>query len=213
MKRIVFVLFCLVGCAAYAQNIPADSLDFYRKSAHKLLFENKVDEAVELYKNLALSGDALSGYQLQELYSQGKGVQKDPVEAEKWRALAETTISEAYQKAHPKSCPNNKIQLSSEKELTLDEVLNESGRLIELGGREKNISYALAFGGGAVGGALIGIGLHKNKQPLTIAGGVITGGFGLAALILDIIGNTHIKQGGALMSKVRIDGTGISVKF
>ena len=53
MKRIVFVLACLVGCAAYAQNIPADSLDFYRKSAHRLLIENKVDEAVELYKNLA----------------------------------------------------------------------------------------------------------------------------------------------------------------
>lgn len=213
MKRIVFVLACLVGCAAYAQNIPADSLDFYRKSAHRLLIENKVDEAVELYKNLALSGDALSGYQLQELYSQGNGVQKDPVEAEKWRALAEMTISEAYQKAHPKNRPNNKIEMSSEKELTLDEVLNESGRLIELGAKEKNISYALGIGGGAVGGALIGIGVRQDSKALTIVGGVITGGFGIAALVVDIIGNKHIKQGGKMMRRVRIEGTGISVKL
>lgn len=87
MKRIVFILVCFVGLASYAQNIPADSLDYYRRSAHALLIDRRVDEAVDLYKRLALSGDALSGYQLHELYSQGERVQKDPVEAEKWRAL------------------------------------------------------------------------------------------------------------------------------
>lgn len=213
MKRIVFVLVCFIRFVSYAQNIPADSLDYYRKSAHRLLIDNRVGEAIELYKNLALSGDALSGYQLCEFYSQGKGVQKDPVEAEKWRAMAENIITEAYQKAHPKNCPNDKIQQSSEKELTLDNVLNESGRLIELGAKEKNISYALGIGGGAVGGTLLIIGTAKNEQALTIVGGVIAGGFGIAALVLDIIGNKNIKRGGELMRRVQISGTGISVKF
>lgn len=213
MKRIVFILVSFVGLASYAQNIPADSLDYYRRSAHALLIDRRVDEAVELYKNLALSGDALSGYQLHELYSQGKGVQKDPVEAERWRALAETTIAKAYHETRPKHSQCNDNQPSPDRELTLDEVLNESGRLIELGAKEKNISYALGFGGGALGGALIGIGVSQQSQALTIVGGVITGGFGLAALVVDIIGNKHIKQGGDLMRRVRINGTGISVKF
>ena len=213
MKRIVFILVCFVGLASYAQTIPTDSLDFYRRSAHRLLIDNRVDEAVALYKNLALSGDALSGYQLHELYSQGERVQKDPVEAEKWRSLAQNIISEAYQKSRPKCQPSDGSRLSSDRELTLDEVLNESGRLIELGAKEKNISYALGIGGGAVGGALIGIGASQGSQALTIVGGVIAGGFGIAALVVDIIGNKHIKRGGEIMRRVRIDGAGISVKL
>jgi len=213
MKKIVFILVCFVGLASYAQNIPADSLDYYRRAAHRLLIDNRVDEAVELYKNLALSGDALSGYQLHELYSQGKGVQKDPVEAERWRALAETTIAKAYHETRPKHNQSTDDQPSPDRELTLDEVLNESGRLIELGAKEKNISYALGLGGGALGGALIGIGVSQQSQTLTIVGGVITGGFGLAALVVDIIGNKHIKRGGEIMRRVRIDGAGISVKL
>lgn len=92
-------------------------------------------------------------------------------------------------------------------------MLNESGRLIELGAKEKNISYALGIGGGAVGGALIGIGVSQESKALTIAGGVITGSFGIAALVLDIVGNNHIKRGGEMMRRVRINGTGISVKL
>ena len=69
MKKIVLILACFIGLTSFAQNIPTDSLEFYRRSAHVLLIDNKVDEAVALYKKLALRGDALSGYQLYELYS------------------------------------------------------------------------------------------------------------------------------------------------
>ena len=211
MKRVALLSVCFIALASFAQNIPADSLDYYRKSAHRLFIENRMDEAVELYKNLALSGDALSGYQLHDLYSQGKGVPKDPQEAEKWRSLAESTLIAQQTKAKAKAKAAE--QPFEEKPLSLQGVLNESGRLIELGGREKNTAILVGVAGGAVGGALIAVGITQGAQPATIAGEIIAGGCGIAAFILNFIGNKHIKQGGELMRRVKLTGDGISVSF
>ena len=201
MKKIVLLSVCFVGLASFAQNIPADSLDYYRKSAHGLFIENRMEEAIGLYKNLALSGDALSGYQLHVIYSQGQGVPKDPQEAKKWRSLAESIIAQQAQSKY------------AERLLTFQGVLNESGRLIELGGREKNTAILVGAAGGAVGGALVAVGMTQKAQAATVIGGIVAGGCGLAALILDIVGNKHIKQGGELMRRVKITGGGISVSF
>jgi len=209
MKKIVFILACSIGLVSFAQNIPADSLDFYRRSAHVLLIEKKVDEAVELYKKLALSGDALSGYQLHELYSQGNGVPKDPQEAEKWRSLAEETLALKAQQAQAKAAEKK----SEESPQTLEEVLNESGRLIERGGREKNTAIIVGLAGGAVGSALITVGMTQQSIAADVAGGIIMGGCGIAAFVLEIVGNNHIRQGGELMRRVKISGNGISVSF
>jgi len=209
MKKIVFVLACFMGYASFAQNIPADSLDFYRRSAHVLLIDHRVDEAVELYKKLALSGDALSGYQLYELYSQGKGVPKDPQEAEKWRSIAEETLALKVKQSQAKAAEKQ----SDESPHTLQEVLNESGRLIERGGREKNTAIIVGLAGGAVGGALITVGMFEGAPAASVAGGMITGGCVIAAFILEIVSNKHIKQGGELMRRVKITGEGISVSF
>ena len=209
MKKIVLILACFIGFTSFAQNIPTDSLEFYRRSAHVLLIDNKVDEAVALYKKLALSGDALSGYQLYELYSQGKGVQKDPQEAEKWSTLAQQII--AQQQSSKKQHANN--QTYENQPLTLEDLLNKSGSLIEKGASEKNKALAIGLVGGVGGSVLITVGITKQSTFATIAGGIVTGGCGLAALILDIVGNKHIKQGGELMRRVQITGNGISVHF
>ena len=100
MKKAIAIVCCLLWTAAFAQNIPAESLDTYRNNAYLMFMEGDTVKAVDLYKQLALSGDALSGYQLYDLYSQGKGVTKNLQEAEKWRSLAETTL--IAQRAHPK---------------------------------------------------------------------------------------------------------------
>ena len=84
MKKTIAIVCCLLWTAAFAQNIPADSLDTYRKEAHRMLIAGDTAGAVDFYKQLALSGDALSGYLLYELYSEGKGVPKDEHEAAKW---------------------------------------------------------------------------------------------------------------------------------
>lgn len=209
MKKTVLFLTCFMGFASFAQNIPADSLDFYRRSAHVLLIDHRVDEAVELYKKLALSGDALSGYQLYELYSQGKGVPKDPQEAEKWRSTADETLALKVQQSQAKAAEKQ----SEERPLTLQEVLNESGRLIERGGREKNTAIALGVAGGAVGGVLLTVGMTQQSIAADVAGGIIMGGCGIAAFVLEIVGNNHIRQGGELMRRVKISGNGISVSF
>lgn len=210
MKKIVLILACFIGLTSFAQNIPADSLEFYRRSAHVLLIDNKVDEAVALYKNLALSGDALSGYQLYELYSQGKGVQKDPQEAERWGTLAQQII--AHQQSRSKSQHDNN-QPYENQSLTLENLLNESGSLIEKGAAEKNIAIATGIIGGVGGSVLLTVGMTQQSTVATVVGGIITGGCGLAALVLDIVGNKHIKQGGELMRRVQITGGGISVRF
>ena len=92
-------------------------------------------------------------------------------------------------------------------------MLNESGRLIEQGGREKNIAIAVGVAGGAVGGALVTGGMTQQSTPATVIGGIIAGGCGLAAFILEIVSNRHIKQGGEMMRRVKISGDGISVSF
>jgi hypothetical protein len=210
MKKIVLILACFIGLTSFAQNIPADSLEFYRRSAHVLLIDNKMDEAVALYKKLALSGDALSGYQLYELYSQGKGVQKDPQEAERWSTLAQQTIAQQQSRDKNQHTSN---QPSENQLLTLDDLLNESGSLIEKGALEKNTAIVTGIIGGVGGGVLLTVGTTQQSTFLTVIGGIVAGGCGLAALVLDIVGNKHIKQGGELMRRVRIEGTGISVKF
>ena len=207
MKKAIAIVCCLLWTAAFAQNIPAESLDTYRNNAYLMFMEGDTVKAVDLYKQLALSGDALSGYQLYDLYSQGKGVTKNPQEAEKWRSLAETTL--IAQRAHAKAVE----RLFEEKPLTFQEVLNESGRLIEQGGREKNIAIAVGVAGGAVGGALVTVGMTQQSTPATVIGGIIAGGCGLAAFILEIVSNRHIKQGGEMMRRVKISGDGISVSF
>ena len=210
MKKIVLILACFIGLTSFAQNIPADSLEFYRRSAHVLFIDNKVDEAVAVYKKLALSGDALSGYQLYELYSQGKGVQKDPQEAERWSTLAQQIIAQQQSRDKNQHTSN---QPSENQLLTLDDLLNESGSLIEKGALEKNTAIVTGIVGGVGGGVLLTVGTTQQSTFLTVVGGIVAGGCGLAALVLDIVGNKHIKQGGELMRRVRIEGTGISVKF
>ena len=209
MKKIVLILACFTGIATIAQNIPADSLDYYRKTAHRLYIENRMDEAVELYKKLALSGDALSGYQLHEIYSQGKGVPKDPQEAEKWRSTADETLALKVQESQAKAAEKQ----SEESPHTLQEVLNESGRLIEKGSKEKNAAIAVGVGGVAVGSALILVGMNQQSIAADVAGGVIVSGCGIAAFILEIVGNNHIRQGGELMRRVKISGNGVTVSF
>lgn len=212
MKRTIMMMVCFIGMVAFAQNIPTDSLEYYRNAAQMLLIENKVEEAVELYKKLAMNGDALSGHQLYELYSQGKGVQKNLRQAERWRSLAQA-LTEKQQQSNYQFTQNTNNQTYSNQELSFEDLLHQSGGLIELGGKEKNIATAIGVLGGGVGGTLMGLGIRKSNQTLTIIGGAVSGGLGIAAIVLNVLGNKHIQQGGELMRKVRINGNGISVSF
>ena len=220
MKRWIVMAFCLIGAAAVAQNIPADSLDYYRKAAHGLFIEKKMSEAVDLYKNLALSGDALSGYQLYELYSQGKGVPKDPQEAAKWRSIAEETLTLKVQASRQNANKTDKSQPESDKPQSLEELFHASGSLIEKGAREKNAALTVGLAGAGAGAVLIGIGLGRQSESMgadgdaaVIAGYVTASACAVVALIVNMVGNRHIKQGGELMRRVKISGNGISVSF
>ena len=71
--------------------------------------------------------------------------------------------------------------------------------------------------GGAAGGTLLGVGLATRDADsglgIAIAGSAIMYACGVAAVVLNIVGNVHIKQGGELMRRVQIKGNGISVSF
>ena len=209
-----------MGFASFAQNIPADSLDFYRRSAHVLLIDHRVDEAVELYKKLALSGDALSGYQLYELYSKGKGVPKDPQEAEKWRSTADETLALKVQESRQTANKTDESQPESDKPQSLEELFHASGSLIAKGAREKNAALTVGLAGAGTGAVLIGIGMGRQSESMgadgkaaVIAGYVTASACAMVALIVNMVGNRHIKQGGELMRRVKITGDGISVSF
>lgn len=214
-KKLIIAVCCLFGAAAFAQNIPADSLDSYRKSAHQILIAGDTAGAVELYKQLALSGDALSGYQLYELYSQGKGVPKDAHEAAKWQELAQRNVALQAQRSRAKVKREAEIERYGENGPTLEDLFHESGALIERGAEEKLASFIVIGAGGAAGGALLGLATRDANSGLgiTIAGGAIMCACGVAAVVLNIVGNVHIKKGGELMRRVQIKGNGISVSF
>jgi len=95
----------------------------------------------------------------------------------------------------------------------LDQVLNTAGQLIEQGSRFKNNAIAVTLVGSVVGETLVLIGTYQQLDELVIAGGVITLGCGVAALVLDIVGNKKIKEGGRILSNVKFTGTGLSVSF
>ena len=218
-RTITIMLCCLFGTALFAQNIPADSLDYYRKAAHRLLIDKKTEEAVDLYKRLVLSGDELSGYQLNYLYSQGQGVPKDEVEAQKWQSMAQEIAREKDRQSRTNGKPGKAMPDFNEPQ-SLEALFHTSGSLIERGAKEKNISYIVAGAGAAVGGSLIGIGISRQTESMSldgrgavIAGYAFAGACGVAALVLNIVGNHHIKQGGELMRRVRITGDGVSVSF
>ena len=204
---------CLFGTALFAQNIPADSLDYYRKAAHRMLIDKNTSEAVELYKRLTLSGDALSGYQLYELYSRGEVVPKDEAEANRWQAMAQEILTVKTQQSRLGNTSSTGSRSNPNDPRSLEYPFDESGRLIAKGAREHNSAIVIGLLGGAVGGALTGVGVSQQSKGATIAGGIIAGGCGVAALVLTIVGNNHIKQGGELMRRVRITGSGVSVSF
>lgn len=210
MRRIFLILCCLCATIAYAQNIPADSLDYYRKAAHRMYIDKDMSGAIDLYKKLVMSGDALSGYQLSEIYSQGQGVPKDEIEAKKWLSMAQEILAEKEHKSHTKPAEDRPC---SNEPRSLEALFHESGTLIAKGAKEKNIALAVGLAGAATGGALAGIGATQQAHGAVIAGGIVAGGCGVAALVLAIVGNHHIKEGGELMRRVQITGDGITVKF
>ena len=217
MKKTIAIVCCLLWTGAFAQNIPADSLDSYRRNAHRMLIDGDTARAVDLYKQLALSGDALSGYQLYELYSEGKGVPKDEYEAAKWQELAQHNLAAKAKRAQAKAAKEEEVRKYGENGPTLEDLFHESGALIERGAKEKLASFIVIGAGGMAGGSLLGVGLAtrdaNNGLGLTVAGGVIMYACGVAAVILNIVGNVHIKKGGELMRRVQIKGNGISVSF
>lgn len=213
MKKAIAIVCCLLWTAAFAQNIPADSLDSYRKEAHRMLIDQNTSEAVELYKRLTLSGDALSGYQLYELYSQGQGVPKDEAEAKKWQTMAQEILAKKTQQSRLGNTSSTKERSKPNDPQSLEYPFDESGRLIAKGAMEHNSAIVVGLLGGTVGGVLTGVGISQQSTGAKIAGGIIAGGCGVAALVLTIVGNKHIKQGGELMRRVQIKGNGISVSF
>ena len=217
MKKTIAIVCCLLWTAAFAQNIPADSLDTYRKEAHRMLIAGDTSGAVDFYKQLALSGDALSGYQLYELYSEGKGVPKDEHEAAKWQELAQHNLAAKAKRAQAKAAKEEEVRKYGEKGPTLEDLFHESGALIERGAKEKLASIIVIGAGGAAGGTLLGVGLATRDADsglgIAIAGSAIMYACGVAAVVLNILGNVHIKQGGELMRRVQIKGNGISVSF
>lgn len=217
MKKTIAIVCCLLWTGAFAQNIPADSLDSYRRNAHRMLIDGDTARAVDLYKQLALSGDALSGYQLYELYSEGKGVPKDGYEAVKWQELAQQNLAAKAKRAQAKAAKEEEVRKYGENGPTLEDLFHESGALIERGAKEKLASFIVIGAGGMAGGSLLGVGLAtrdaNNGLGLTVAGGVIMYACGVAAVILNIVGNVHVKKGGELMRRVQIKGNGISVSF
>ncbi len=74
----------LIATTAFAQNIPAESFETYRELADSLYNAEQISQSLELYEKLALSGDALSAYELYEIYSQGFSVEKDLSIANRW---------------------------------------------------------------------------------------------------------------------------------
>ena len=182
-----------------------------------MLIDGDTARAVDLYKQLALSGDALSGYQLYELYSEGKGVPKDEYEAAKWQELAQHNLAAKAKRAQAKAAKEEEVRKYGENGPTLEDLFHESGALIERGAKEKLASFIVIGAGGMAGGSLLGVGLAtrdaNNGLGLTVAGGVIMYACGVAAVILNIVGNVHIKKGGELMRRVQIKGNGISVSF
>ena len=213
MKKAIAIVCCLLWTAAFAQNIPADSLDTYRKEAHRMLIAGDTAGAVDFYKQLALSGDALSGYQLYELYSEGKGVPKDEHEAAKWQELAQHNLAAKAKRAQAKAAKEEEVRKYGEKGPTLEDLFHESGALIERGAKEKLASFIVI----GAGGTLLGVGLATRDADsglgIAIAGSAIMYACGVAAVVLNIVGNVHIKQGGELMRRVQIKGNGISVSF
>ena len=159
MKKTIAVVCCLLWTAAFAQNIPADSLDTHRKEAHRMLIAGDTAGAVDFYKQLALSGDALSGYLLYELYSEGKGVPKDEHEAAKWQELAQHNLAAKAKRAQAKAAKEEEVRKYGEKGPTLEDLFHESGALIERGAKEKLASIIVIGAGGAAGGTLLGVGL------------------------------------------------------
>ena len=217
MKKTIAIVCCLLWTAAFAQNIPADSLDSYRKEAHRMLIAGDTAGAVDFYKQLALSGDALSGYQLYELYSEGKGVPKDEYEAVKWQEQAQHNLATKAKRVQVKAAKEEEIRKYGENGPTLEDLFHESGTLIEKGAKEKLASIIVIGAGCVAGGSLLGVGLATRNADsglgLTIAGSAVMSACGVAAIVLNIVGNVHVKKGGELMRRVQIKGNGISVSF
>lgn len=204
MQKIFFIGCFLFAVNAFAQNIPADSFALYREKADSLFKVEQYSQSIELYKQLVWSGDATAGYELYEIYSQGMGVDADKNEARKWLDQA-NAIDE--QRTSTKNNPENVG------DYTLQDLLNECGGQIEHGARLKNVSVALGVVGGISGGVMIITGASNQNNKLCVIGGAVLGGLGLAALIIDVVGNSYIRDGGRTLKNIQFDGNGIKVKF
>ncbi len=115
--------------------------------------------------------------------------------------------------AQNSSQTTSSIDTTNQMTYQLQNMLNKSGSLIEAGARLKNNSITIAVVGGIVGGTLTGIGAYKNMPEVYIPGAVVTGASGLAAFIINMIGNKRIKEGGRILRKVQLSGNGVTVNF
>lgn len=207
MRKIIMLICCLLSLAVFAQTVPSESFDSFREQADSLFHQREYSQAIGLYKRLAVSGDVQACYNLNEIYSNGMGVDVDKVKAEQWLALADENEKIT-------SLPGRSADVQSEtRELTLEDLFHYSGSMIELGGRKKNQSIAVGVVGGVLGGVLAGVGVGIGSQPLYIAGGVVALGFGIASFVLNIRGNYYIREGGRILREVQVSGNGITVKF
>ncbi len=113
----------------------------------------------------------------------------------------------------------NQVQTDTEQQLAFDRMalyqlqndLYVAGNLIEKGGKLKNASIALTVVGGAVGGAGITYSVVKGNKDLALVSSAITVGFGLTALILNIVGNNKIKKGGRVLKNFQLTPNGVSI--
>ncbi len=207
MKKILLILCLSMGLATYAQTIPADSVKYYHSYAEELYKQKQYTPSIDLFKRLAISGDAGAAYKLYDIFTYGLGVTADQKKADEWLVIARENEQRAQQSAEPSGTP----QAADLQKLM--SVMSESGEMIELGGMKKNLSVVVGVVGGVMGGVLIGVGASLGSTPLYIAGGVVSFGLGLASFILNIQGNNYIRKGGTIMRNVRVDGNGLSVNF
>lgn len=204
MKKIFFFICFSLVSTAFAQDISSEDFTKFREQADSLFIKEQLSSSVELYKRLALSGDATSAYELFEIYSQGMGVDTDVSEAKKWLNLA-NSIDERN--------AANKNDSDNSYNTTLEEALNLSGELFERGAVRKNAAIVTGVTGGLTGGIMLIVGVSKGHNNLSIAGGCITAGLGIVAIILDAIGNSYIKDGSKILKNIQFEESGIKVKF
>lgn len=216
MKKTLLFFFLSITTFIFAQNIPTEKFEQYRTKADSLFRAEQYSEAINIYTQLAFSCDTMSCKQLQNIFSKGLYskdlvVEKDTILAKRWEQLVETCTRD--RKIGTLRSNEKSEQVSSESENTIEHTLKKSGELIEWGGHLKNMSITFAAIGSVLGGTIAGIGSVNGASEFYVVGGVIAGGMGIAALIMDIMGNNKIKEGGRILRNVQLQGNGIKVTF